>query len=171
MTLSDPGAASPAATFERRSDRDVFAYEPRRLLSDPVVTWAGWRIKPYRMAYPGGETQLARLDGAALLKPLLAPADDPAFHGLGFSIVHVARDGVYQLIGRWYAGNNLMSEAHAVRDTDGAPTYRRLSLFACVWEMSVYAHERQAWINTMMSLAQGMAGAEDYLACRMEGWV
>ncbi|HEX6376088.1 MAG TPA: hypothetical protein VFZ91_10250 [Allosphingosinicella sp.] len=155
--------------------RDVFAYEPRKLTCDPVVEVQGYRIKPYRMAFPSAsaEQAAAAAPAAAWLARLLTPPEDPNYHGLGFSVLHVARDGVYQLIGRWYAGNNLMSEAFEVTgDIAGdRVTFTRLPLFACIWEMAVYVHERDSWVKTIMASGRRLEGADAYLQCRLEGWV
>lgn len=153
--------------------RDVFAYELREVSADPVLEVAGYRIKPYRIAFPHPEARRAveHFDMARLLPEGIAPATDELYHGLGFVVLHQARDGTYLLIGRWYDGNNLMSESFRVGGKPDAPELERLSLFACVWEMAVYQFERHAWVSTMMASGRAMRGAEQYLDCRFTGWV
>ncbi|MBS0444638.1 MAG: hypothetical protein JSR59_01695 [Proteobacteria bacterium] len=153
--------------------RDVFAYELRAVSPDPVAAVAGYRIKPYRIAHPGAAERcdVEPYDQRRLLADRLVPAVDDRWHGLGFSMLHTARDGTYLLIGRWYDGNNLMSESYRVTGPADAPRCERLELFACIWEMAVYLHERQAWVATTMASGRGLAAAEEYLQCRFSGWV
>jgi hypothetical protein len=153
--------------------RDVFAYELREVSSDPVIEVTGYRIKPYRIMYPGLDTRLEveRHDMRRLLAERLTPPSDDRWHELGFSILHIARDGTYLLIGRWYDGNNLMSESYRVTGPIEAPRCERLELFACIWEMAVFIHERQAWVATTMASGRGLLGADEYLQCRFSGWV
>ena len=161
------GAANP------QPGRNVFAYEPRRLIADPVVTVHGFRFKPYRIAYPdpAAEVAVRAFDLSKLLAMVVAVEDDPNYHGLGFAILHQARDGTYLLVGRWYAGNNLQNETYEVVSAVGGLTLVRMKIFACIWEMSVYAHERDAWVATTMASGRGLARADSYLQSRFEGWV
>lgn len=93
-------------------------------------------------------------------------AGDPMEHGVGFGIVHLARDGDYVLFSRWYDRNMLKhrvyraqvdeagtTQLHSMRDTDIA---------ACVWEMALMAHERDAWVEAM-SRGLDSAALEAYL--------
>ncbi|WP_375411100.1 hypothetical protein [uncultured Bradyrhizobium sp.] len=158
-------------------DRDVFRYEPRRLIADPVVAVNGWTIKPYRISAPVGAArrQADACEFPLLLGQALRPSVDTNFHGLGFAVLHAGRDGVYLLIGRWYAGHNLASDTYEIvtEGDPGAETHKfaRLSLHACIWEMAVYGFERDAWVATMMLSGQKLNGAAAYLSCRTEGFV
>jgi hypothetical protein len=157
------------------SERNVFAYEPRRVTAEPVISLQGHRIKPYHLAHPDVATAVPGKDCdiPLLLSGLLKPIVDPRLHGIGFCMVHRARDGVYFLLGRWYDGNNLLSESYRVVLEAGspAPNLTRLELFACIWEMAVYQFERDAWVATVMAGGRGLAAADRYLECRFEGWV
>ncbi|MBP2314301.1 hypothetical protein [Azospirillum soli] len=162
------GAANP------QPGRDVFAYEPRRLTADPVLEVGGFRLKPYRIAFPdpAAEQAVQAHDLRRMLAAAVAPESDPNYHGLGFAVLHQARDGIYLLVGRWYAGNNLQSESYQVTvDGAGGVSLVRLKLFACIWEMAVYGFERDSWVATTMASGRGVDGAEAYLQCRLEGWI
>lgn len=162
------GAANP------QPGRNVFAYEPRRLTADPVLEVNGFRLKPYRIAFPdpAAEQAVQTHDLPRMLAAAVTPEGDPNYHGLGFAVLHQARDGIYLLVGRWYAGNNLQSESYQVTlDVSGGVSLVRLKLFACIWEMAVYSFERDAWVATTMASGHGVGGAEAYLQCRLEGWI
>ncbi len=163
MTLS--ASASP--------DRSPFAYESRRLLADPVLTVGGCRYKPYRIAHPGPDAlaEVQAFDLQALLEHGM-PAPEPGDHDAGFAVLHQGRDGAYLLIARWNGGHNLGSRTYQVLNTAGqAPRLQALTLLACVWELAVYAHERDAWVRTVMTPGCGLDGVAAYLASRTEGWL
>lgn len=152
---------------------DVFTYELREVSAKPVIEVAGYQIKPYQITYPGptARQEIECFDMARMLTQVIDPITDVKYHGLGFAILHLARDGTYLLVGRWYDGNNLMSESFRVTGPEHARQFEKLSLFACIWEMAVYHHERCAWITTVMSSGEQLKGAQKYLDCRFSGWV
>ena len=158
----------------RAPAQDVFRYEPRQIVAEPVVHVHGWAMKPYRIASgaPGASAAVKEHNFPGLLASALHPSTDPRNHGPGFAIVHQGRDGAYLLIGRWHAGHNLASDTYRIADKlDGTVRLVPLELFACIWEMAVYAFERDAWVATTMKSGAGEAGVDAYLACRIEGYV
>jgi hypothetical protein len=159
---------------ENTASADRFVYERRKVTADSVVAVQGCLIKPYRVSYPApqGEAEVAAFDMPALIARALPTLDGPAFHDLGFAIVHQGRDGAYLLLARWHGGHNLGSATYGLVDESGGiPGLVRLPLLACIWELAIYAHERDAWVRTMMVSGHGLAGAHAYLACRLEGHV
>lgn len=151
---------------------DTFTYEARRVISAPVSVIDRWRIKPYLIAFPDplAEQSVGAYPLEWLLLGALGPKPDGGFHGPGFAVLHEGRDGAYLLVARWYAGHNLASDTYRVVRSGEGFALERMSLFACIWEMSVYAFERDAWVRTVMS-GRGLDGVGDYLACRLEGYL
>lgn len=163
MSLADVSPARAAGAL------DIFAYAPRRLHADPVVSVNGWQMKPYRILAPGVAAVAPPITD--LIAQAVPPSHDPGFHGVGFAMIHVGRDGSYFLAGRWYGGHNLASEAFRIVKEGGGWGLERLSLLACVWELAVHAFEREAWMRAVMMSGRGLDGVPDYLASRQEGLV
>lgn len=158
--------------------RNLFAYERRKLMADPLLTVHGWQIKPYRIAYPDAkaETDVQAIDFAAILAQALPLNREAHYEGVGYAVLHKARDGCYLVMGRWYAGHNLMSDtfevgALSLQAKDTRPSLERLSLLGCVWELAVVAFEREAWIVSAMHSDNREEGIAAYLSCRTAGFV
>ncbi|MDB5798518.1 MAG: hypothetical protein JWP36_2420 [Paucimonas sp.] len=107
---------------------------------------------------------------------------DPAEHGLGFAILHQARDGIYLLLSRWYGGNMLKHAAFRLHKGDANTPAALESLapsgiICCVWELEIMKKERDFWVQSMMQRRPQPAtpgGPDDqaaYLSLCWEGWV
>jgi len=123
--------------------------------------WAptGWRIKCYGIAHPERAMPKDIVLGAVkeLLLPRLPDPDDKDHHGVGFLIVHVAREAVFVLLDLW-TGENMLRQHLFASELDAQTEFRDLGpsrLMACVWEMRVQGHERQAWIDTVLNNPAG----------------
>jgi len=123
--------------------------------------WAptGWKIKCYGIRHPErrmpSETVLGAVKELALSR--LPGPDDKDHYGVGFLIVHMAREAVFILLDSWTEEN--MLRQHLFASELNAPTeFRDLGpsrLMACVWEMRVQGYERQAWIDTVLNNPAG----------------
>ncbi len=111
-----------------------------------------WRLKTYGIVVAG-----TRIDDAMIAAAFGAVARQIAVtlaqgSGHGFVILHRGDQGVWLLIDRW-AGDILhhvllrapLDEpaAYAPGPEDGT--------MACVWEMAVMQHERDAWVRHVLS--------------------
>ncbi|MBS9463387.1 hypothetical protein KIM67_13290 [Flagellimonas sp. 389] len=80
-----------------------------------------------------------------------------------FLIVHEAREGVWILLNWWTGGE--MIQTKIFFSSYENPTAITTSPYGtnallCVWELEIFAHERQAWINTILN---GKPSFERYL--------
>ena len=153
---------------------DPYSYTPRPVIAEPILEYRRWRIKPYRISLPDPAEQMAvqaePLD--AILVPTLDNLEPNTEKALGFAILHRGQDGTYLLVGWWVGGHNLASHTYRVdRDHTGAFLTVPFPLFACVWEMAVYAFERDRWVDLVMAAHGARHAEEAYLAARLEGVV
>lgn len=90
----------------------------------------------------------ARVSVRKLLDAL--DSEEP-WHQLGFCIVHMGQDAVWLLVDWWVPGGivcqRMLSAPLARPDFFTAVNAPAL---ACVWELVVTAHERNAWVSHMM---------------------
>ncbi len=133
-----------------------------------------WQIKCYGIAHPDRDLPDDTMLTAAkdLLTDVLPSAHSKEHHGVGFLIIHAAREAVFLLLDLW-AGENMLRQ-HLFASTYDNPTeFRDLAdtgLMACVWEMSIQSFERQAWVECVLDNPQGPSLAA-YLSKQLSGFV
>jgi hypothetical protein len=166
----------PLQIVQNGASSESFRYLPRWVEAKNIITLNGYRLKPYSMHLSAKENKRVLSDKELqrlLQKCLTAPAD-PLDHGVGFVIIHYARDGDYLLVSRWYGGNMLKHELFRVSYTKQgwrADPLRSTNIVACVWELQVITFERQAWVYTAMAKGGTEASFGMYLKTTLEGWV
>ncbi|WMD19131.1 hypothetical protein RAS12_21230 [Achromobacter seleniivolatilans] len=133
-------------------------YLPRRIA--PIDTWrvAGHAIKVYgihrdpNLAGPIFSDTVATSVRAAVQDVLDEHAGDERSHGLGFCIVHVGEEAVWLLVDWWMSGGivcqRMLSAPLAQPDSFSLVNTPAL---ACVWELVITAHERNAWVRHMLT--------------------
>ena len=85
--------------------------------------------------------------------------------GLGYVMLHHGEEANWLLFDWWISGG--IACQILCRSTHGEPTqFERVfrPFMACVWEAVAIAHERDAWVSTMM---RDRPSPEDYLARRI----
>lgn len=100
----------------------------------------------------------------------LPPIEAAAHAGLGFMILHRGRGADY-LVLAWWARENELPLRVIVRypDTDDAkwrPARGEESV--CVWDLQVIAHERDAYVATLMSGSEASEMRRCYLGTLIE---
>ncbi|MCF6280473.1 MAG: hypothetical protein L3J14_09020 [Flavobacteriaceae bacterium] len=75
-------------------------------------------------------------------------------YNCAFLIVHEAREGVLILL-CWWTRENMLETKIYFADFDN-PSEINLSIYnpkqlVCIWELQIYAHERKAWIEHVLS--------------------
>ena len=81
--------------------------------------------------------------------------------GPGFAVIHEGEVGVWLLLD-WWAHGDILCQRLSLKTADGgfeAQDHRPLA--ACVWELPILAHERDAWVRHMMTAP---ASAEGYMS-------
>lgn len=135
-------------------------YLPRRI--EPLGNWqfTGHAIKAY-VIHHDARHAAPLLDAAAVAAAREAVgavldehARDARGHGLGFCMVHVGQEAVWLLVDWWITGGiacQRMLSAPLARPGDYTPV--QAPALACVWELVVTAHERDAWVRHMLTAA------------------
>lgn len=133
-------------------------YLARRIA--PIATWreAGHAIKVYGIHRdpdldgPMLSDEVAASARAAMRAVLQKEAAHERSHDLGFGIVHVGEEAVWLLLDWWMTGGivcqRMLSAPLAQPDAFTPATEPAL---ACVWELAVIAHERNAWVRHMLT--------------------
>lgn len=83
---------------------------------------------------------------------LAEDACDERSHGLGFCIAHVGEEAVWLLVDWWISGGiacQRMLSAPLANPTHFTPV--STPALACVWELVITAHERNAWVRHMLT--------------------
>jgi hypothetical protein len=164
MALADRGAEHQVvAVSERYASRPVSA----------LGTWrcGDWRIKKYAIAY-ARETPRPELVAAAeatAADVLPTPAVTATRYGVGFLGIHDGRGGNFVFVDWWEQENELHHHVFFSRAADPG-SLRAASAgdpIACVWDLSVIAHEHEAWLRHV--LAADVANLEAYLEDQLSG--
>jgi len=131
-------------------------YKPRKIEFQKLVTILDWNIKIYSIANKD------EFQSAVILKPVMqelpnwiaiAKDSNLPVYNTAFVIIHEAREGFLILFNWWTGGEMLetkvyFSDFKMPNEIDTYP-YHPKSL-VCIWELEIFAHERQAWINHIL---------------------
>ena len=127
-------------------------FEERRTKALGVLTpRADMRLKQYSIVYGDAAFDAARFsDGLALAWAALPEvAEAQGRPGVGFLICHQGLSGDYVVVGWWDRQNELPIRVF-IRADDGWREARGGESF-CVWDLAVIWHERNAYINHVMT--------------------
>lgn len=131
-------------------------YAPRRVV--PLAPWTlgALRLKPYTIAPDGADAVpaprlAAARDAIAAALPAAAAAEGESA-GVGFAVIHQGTLGTWAL-GDWWAHGDILCQRlwHADPGSEAFRPMDHRPLTACVWELAVIAHERRAFIDTMLT--------------------
>ena len=149
-------------------------YEPRPISDLGTFEHAGWRMKLVGIAYRGARPRDALVEATTKVVPAILPqpAVTDVRYGTGFIGIHDGRQACFCFIDWWESENELHHR------TLLAPSERPAALsevtgtafMACAWDLAVIAHERQAWVDTVLANPQG-PDLDAYIACRLRGSV
>jgi hypothetical protein len=146
-------------------------YAPRRMGSIGQWQIAGFAIKAHAIQRdPAFSPGLLAADVAQAAKQQTEAALDAARgedgnYSLGFCIVHAGAEANWLLVHWWKGGGILCQKlfrAPLTAPCEFAPVAS--SLMACVWELVVINHERDAWVRHML---QPRPAPDGYLADEM----
>lgn len=147
-------------------------YTPRPVRPRGVQTFGDWSMKVYGIAYAGDEPGPDLVEAALGVARSTLPqtALGHGRYGLGFLGIHEGRDGNFVFVSWWENENELHHRVFF--STPARPGQLRPARpdepIACVWDLSVLAHERQAWIRHMLANPRD-ADADAYLADALNG--
>jgi len=142
----------PVATDEFRVDEP---YADRRMEAGGLLWIAGYRLKRYgvaregRVVQPGEDDATRERIAGALPRPAVT-AERP---GVGWTILHRGRGMDYLVLGWWDRENEVpirvwvRPEGGRWRDARGESV--------CVWDLTLIAHERDAYVRHVLTDAAG----------------
>jgi len=148
---------------------EEFAYQSRPVSFLELWEYDGWRMKMYGIAHGRTRPENDLVDRAReLAAGVLGGVSD--HYGVGFIGVHQGKTGNFIFVDWWAQENELH---HRVFISTSASPYDFVDATAtgptaCVWDLAVIHHERDAWVETVMKRG-GRDGFDAYLARRLEG--
>lgn len=135
-------------------------YVPRPVRPMGVRSFGDWTLKLYGIAYgrdqPNPELVQAAVRAAESTLPV--PAHSQVRYGVGFLGIHDGRDSNFVFVSWWENENELQHRVfHSPLDRPGElrPATPQEPI-ACVWDLSVIAYEREAWIRHALSRPGGV---------------
>ncbi|MEM6795482.1 MAG: isochorismatase [Acidobacteriota bacterium] len=173
------GPRGPAAASSRESSLDRGSVDTglRHVRFLELLEESGWRLKLYGMSLGPEPPPEELIERARILigRTLPMPAIAEERYGVGFATVHAGEHGDYLLLDWWYAQDTLRHHLFGAPRKPGESQSGKLrygwpqNVCACIWELAVLWHERNAWYRHV--LQDGRGDLEGYLADRLEGTV
>jgi len=140
----------------------VTPYAPRRVTPLGVRSVRGFRLKTYAIVFGDTPFDQARFEPGMALAVAELPAPAAA---AGFAVLHQGRTGDYLVLGWWDHENELPLRVFVRKESGWRPAQGGEG--ACVWDLAVVWHEREAYVNTILAGKP----VEAYLAFTLDGWV
>jgi len=146
----------------------VKPYTPRRIRTHGIREANAWRIKLYSIVHDGRPPDWSVFEPGISLafETLPTPAKAAGRPGLGFLIAHAGREIWYTVLCWWDRENELPIRVWVAEpDSSGIPQWRdaRGGESVCVWDLDVIWHERQAYVETLLSSQTGLDAEADYI--------
>jgi len=150
-------------TTESLSEPGV--YRPRDIQSHGIAEMSGWRMKQYSITADTGPIDpsvMAAAERVAMKACLEVSSDRGGRNPVGFSILHSGAEAMWLLVDFW-TGDIISQLAFgaALDDPTAFEPVPRGRGTVCVWEMEVFSHERDSFVEHMMS--QTGPNTENYL--------
>ena len=147
-------------------------YDPRPVSDLGTFEHGGWTMKLIGIAYHGPRPRDALVQAATMAAAhiLPQPAVTDQRYGTGFIGIHDGRGACFCFVDWWEAENELhhhtllapSEQPAALEEVTGT------GFIACAWDLAVIAHERQAWVETVLANPGG-PDLDAYLARRLTG--
>ena len=132
----------------------------------------GWRIKVYGIAYDRKAPRSELVDAATAVafEVLPTPPASETRYAVGFLGVHDGRGENFVFVDWWEHENEL--HHHVFFSPSAEPAGLRPAVdgdpIACVWDLAVVAHERDAWVRHVLASEAG-PDFDAYLADQLSG--
>lgn len=155
-------------------DRCTEPYAARAV--HPLAPWqlGGVRFKVYGIAYRGDAPGEPLVSAARDATTRVARDRLPSLHhyGVGFVGIHQGKTGSLVFVDEWADENELHHQLFVstsdrpgdLEDVTGS------NLTACVWDLAVLCHERQAWIDCVLA-GDGPPDLDRYLERYLERYL
>jgi hypothetical protein len=147
-------------------------YETRPVRFLGIFEHEGWRLKVYGISAleetPASELLDAIKFVATSVLPQPAVTDER--YGVGFLYAHQGQNGGGYASVNWWADENELHHHQFEAPPGGLDDLKPIEVTggsaACVWDLTVIAFERDAWVDSVLSDAQGDLDA--YMAQYLE---
>jgi hypothetical protein len=145
-------------------------YATRSVRCLDLLTFDGWRLKLYGIAYRGERPVQSLVDAAvaAAQERLPRPAVTNDRYGVGFVGAHDGRGANFVFVDWWADEDEL--HHYAWLSSNEEPGRLRATgpddLTACAWDLAVIGHERAAWVRHVLARAPA-PDLDAYLADRL----
>jgi hypothetical protein len=114
----------------------------------------GWQMKLHGIAAKGETPRPAVVEaGVDLAERVLPKRSGPdGREGYGFVVIHEGESACYYLIFRW-SGEIFLNHHIFIAPLGNPRAYNPVGpgVFPCAWELVPVAHEREAWVATMLA--------------------
>ncbi|MGI9552902.1 MAG: hypothetical protein ACR2MT_16980 [Aurantibacter sp.] len=135
------------------------AYRSRIIEFRKLVKIGDWNVKMYSITkkdkFESYET-LERIETELPNMLYEAQLSDLPTHKMAFAMAHEAREGVLILLCWWTGGEMVETKIffsdYSTPDKIEPSPFKDKAL-VCIWELEVFAHERKAWIDHVLSKA------------------
>lgn len=101
---------------------------------------------------------------------LVASAGNTHHYGVGFVGIHQWRTGNFVFVDWWAAENELHHHVYT-SPSDGSRSLEYMTpsgLAACAWDLYLIGHERDAWVENVLTSQSG-GDLDGYLHARLNG--
>jgi len=133
-------------------------YAPRSVRFKGHFLFEDWRIKLYSISVRNEHVEESRLNEVKfnlskwLEKSCAYPLDT---YRMATLIIHEGKEGCFVILNWWIGENMLQNFCYLKRH--GEPDFQLYSdqgMMACIWEMAVLWHERNAWVRNILQQPQ-----------------
>ena len=135
-------------------------YKPRIIDFRELVRVDDWRVKVYTITKEKRFSSFGTLECIKMELPRMlqvAQYSNLPTYKIAFLMVHEAREGVLILLTWWTGGEMVESKIffsdYATPNKIEPSPFKNKAL-VCIWELEVFAHERKAWIEHVLSKAK-----------------
>lgn len=145
------------------------SYQERNCRLYELVALGNWVVKVYTItAKPAFGSVEVLQHVKANLSSLLEEARE--HHNSAFLIIHEGTDGVWSLLNWWTGKEMLRTKTYftSFQEKDKMTLLPGGGSMACVWELPVFMHERNAWVKHILKNASS-PDFENYYKDILEG--
>jgi hypothetical protein len=129
-------------------------YQTRSIKFVEVYNIDGWKVKIYSIARSNdriSEKNLVETKNQISHWLIYSSIHQLPTYNIATLIIHEGREGCFAIINWWFDENMLQNYVYLKRN--GEKAYAMISqegIVSCVWEMAIWWHERNAWVNHIL---------------------